>query len=227
MRIFICAILVCWCLASVALAGEQTQTQLVPSPDVQNIMGITALSLGASRWPVMSAPNSDNPGCVAGISQRCKANCDAFSTTDLKKEYSIPADYRKTAKIVVSWVLRVVGASDSCPDPWPNFCSPFHGTYTCTYPSGEVRSQLFVNGKAVGQQAVMTVPGTDSQGGSNISDPTNTGSAVIDPSVFGGAFPATITIEIRWRNDTTMQVTSAVNQHYMEIMFLPLVMQNQ
>ncbi|MBN1912906.1 MAG: hypothetical protein JW788_00745 [Candidatus Omnitrophica bacterium] len=229
MKKSICLVVALCCLATVALAVENMETQLVPSPSILSVPGTTSLVLDAGRWPKMTS-SSDNPNCdnvilPQQISLKCKTgNCNDYTATDLKKNYSIPADYRKTSTLVVSWVLRVVGQSASCPNPWPRFCKPFHGRYNCSYPAGEVRSRLFINGNPVGQEAVMTVPGTDSKGGVNVSDPTNTGSAVIDASLFGGTFPETVNIEVRWRNDSAMKVSSAVKEHSMEIMFLPLIM---
>lgn len=244
------------------LSAEQVNTQFLAAPNTLSIKGTDVAELEATRWPQMSS-KSDNTNCdykISGMSNTCKGNCIDFTTIkDLVKEYTVPADYRKTATVVVNWALRVEGEEGPCPNPYKDLsCNPYHGRNTCEYPPREVRSCLYVDGKPLGQEAVMTIPGGDpiimdassppsprrgfnkcrkrlgdewdDKTGhhvwtkrTNCWDPTVTGSAVIKPSFFSGEeFPETIKIEIRWRNDTSMNVRSLADYHSMEIIFLPI-----
>lgn len=219
------------CLTGLLCAAEQVESSLVPPPQVTTIVGAQQLQLPGSLWPNMSS-SSDNGDCdsrLAGMGGKCKlSNCAAFSNTDLVAvDFEIPEGYRETANIVVSWILRVEGSPGHCPNPWTELgCNPYHGSNTCSFPNGEVRSRLYVDGKAIAQDldAVMTIPGLGtSVTVNNPSDPTHTGSAVVTPKFFSnGKFPAKVRLEVKWRNDSSMSVVSNIEQHSMEVMFIPI-----
>ncbi|MFA7677846.1 MAG: hypothetical protein WCY34_06765 [Candidatus Omnitrophota bacterium] len=126
----------------------------------------------------------------------------SFSQRDL-------SDYRTSAKVIVNWTIRIVGAIN--PQelkrkhvPW--FCPGWTGKSYQKFPSGDVYTQLFVNGKAVGSPAVMTIPSAGEAVTSyRAVDPNITGSVVLTPDDFiGGEFPDELAISVRWYNDTSM-----------------------
>lgn len=232
MRIGLAVAVLFLCLTPVLFAAEEVQSTLVPAPQVTTIVGNQEIHLGGARWPNMSS-SSDNGDCdnmVGGMSGTLKpgASLTAYHDTDLKViEYAIPEKYRETANVIVTWILRVEGLPEGCPNPWTDLgCNPYHGSNTCSFPDGEVRSRLYIDGKAyaLDMDAIMTVPGLGTTiTVNNPSDPTHSGSAVITPKFFSsGKFPPKIKLEVKWRNDSSMGIRSNAQQHSMEVMLIPI-----
>ncbi|MFA5101012.1 MAG: hypothetical protein WC547_09045 [Candidatus Omnitrophota bacterium] len=78
---------------------------------------------------------------------------------DLKIEnLMIPEEYRTSGKIMVTWTLRIEGKPLGYKIT-PNLCQRWYGTAEIAFPSSSVKSALFVNGKMVGNDIIMEVPG--------------------------------------------------------------------
>ncbi len=143
----------------------------------------------------------------------------------------IPEEYRKTAGILVTWTVRVEGSQPGAYQPNDNFCAHgWAGTLYQSFPSGEVKTKLFVNTgcgtpyektEPYGQEACMTIPDGGKSSASNPGDPTHTGSYLITPADFNGLLPSTLNIEIRWKNETCQQIKSPANMRSMIVQIFP------
>jgi len=144
------------------------------------------------------------------------------------KGFTIPEENRKTANILVTWTARIEGAAVEGYKINTNICdSNWEGSTTQLFPSGDVKTKLVVNGKVKGQEASMTIP----DGGKKKTkeekpkpppgDPTHTGSYLITPADFDGLLPATLDFEIRWKNETSQELTSPAKMRNLIITLYP------
>lgn len=138
------------------------------------------------------------------------------------ENYKIDAQYRKTAKILVSWTVRIESAPYVV-EYWPYLCKPYHGRYKYEFDAGSARTQLYIDGKPVGEKFSMEVPG-GVQAGKFRSDPVITGHFFISPEQYpNGELPATIgKLEIRWQNETSMLLTSPKNMRNIVLQVMPV-----
>ncbi|MDD2702439.1 MAG: hypothetical protein PHC33_00280 [Candidatus Omnitrophica bacterium] len=84
------------------------------------------------------------------------------------KGYKIPEEYRKKAGILVTWTVRIESSRTAPYQVQDNLCSgDWEGTSYQGFPSGEVKTKLFVTSgagtgnektKSVGPEACMTIP---------------------------------------------------------------------
>jgi hypothetical protein len=143
------------------------------------------------------------------------------------KGFEIPEEYRKKAGILVTWTVRIEGSQ---PDAYPvlgKLCSSsWAGTSYQSFPPGDVKTKLVVNAKPMGPEACMTIPDggktqTTEKPKPPPGDPTHTGSYLITPKDFNGLLPATLDLEIQWKNETTQVITSPANDRSVVVTLLP------
>jgi len=154
------------------------------------------------------------------------------------KNFKIPSAYRNTAKLLVTWTVRIEGYSKSYSIN-PELCTKWYGTVTEKFPEGIAKTALYVNGIKMGNEVTMEIPAVESRivkelpppppvtvtGG---GDPTLVGSYVLTAADFPeGKFPETIElIEIRWKNETSMDLVSPKGMRNMIINMLPITNKN-
>ncbi len=150
-----------------------------------------------------------------------------------KANFRIPEEYRKTAKLLITWTVRVEGRAypvcdynltQNCFHAWPDLCHPWHGKAYLSFSKGNVSTRVYVDGSPVSELFTLEVPGPGQVTGNQPYDPTLTGSFLISPAELRlEEFPAVIrSIEIWWQNETAMHVTSPAHMRTMSITFMPL-----
>ncbi|MBU1112819.1 MAG: hypothetical protein KKH93_02950 [Candidatus Omnitrophica bacterium] len=122
------------------------------------------------------------------------------------------SQYKKTAKITINWTVRIEGSVHPEElwrkhDPW--YCPGWTGKSYQRFPEGNAYTRLFVEGVARGSLATMTVPSAgEAVTGFKAVDPNITGSVVLTPDMFNGEFPEELNVEVKWYNDTAMDLTA-------------------
>jgi hypothetical protein len=266
-RVLILSLITCLFQAS-AFAADKAQAPATMSPFVQEIIGAnTDATLGPALYPMFTNfLNSTNAECqeyleknysaggfsLAPICQTSKSGngyvggaCNDFLPIDTLaiSNLRIDSSYRKSAKILVTWTVRLEGASVLY-SVNPEFCTTWYGTVTEAFPKGKVKTALYVNGIKMGNEVALELPATSTQivteapagggddwgGGPNgnvDTDPTLVGSYVLKASDFpNGQFPASIDlIEVRWKNETPMNIRSPKGMRSILINFLPVTKQ--
>jgi len=228
-------------LLFVAVAMAGSVGAVTPPPEQKDVLSTAAVELGPTRYPEFTSFNVSN-GCTQYLSKNYKngglslenlwvpskmGNGTKFlaqqparaSIPGLSIVITIPEEYRSTAKITGEWSVVIVGTALGAYPIWPQLCSPFDVTSAQTYAPGEVETYLYANGVEKGK-AIMTIPVPEEGGSVSItqivprrsSDPTAVGSFVLSKDDFGGTFPAKVTLEVKWYNDTCMRVTSTQGQ---------------
>ncbi|MCK9573614.1 MAG: hypothetical protein M0R20_04345 [Candidatus Omnitrophica bacterium] len=149
--------------------------------------------------------------------------------------------YRKTANLLVTWTVRVeaykhCGANNNrCASTstaeycdgdayklWPDLCSVWHGTSNQSFPGGEVKTALFVNGVQKGTESIMTIPDGGVTSSYQPNDPTHTGSFLISADSFPEkVLPESIDISVKWYNDTSMQIKSPAKMRNLIVTVVP------
>lgn len=223
--------------ASLVFAAQQGSVGVSPMPKVLQapVSAVnTDVVYDPTRWPMFGAASSDNQTCAAhlknDLSGQSKGNYAPQTVMSQALDIGqIAGDaYRTTAKVIVTWTLRVE-AYQVMINPWTpvRLCSPWHGTIQEDFPGGEVASMLYVNGKQMGNEATMTFPALGSGSNTNASDPTITGSVALTAADFGGTFPSgPLNVEIRWINRTIgAQVKTPAYMRNMTIFIDPVTNQ--
>ena len=159
----------------------------------------------------------------------------------LSMNYRPDEAYRKTANLLITWTVRVEAykhcgvnnnrceassSAEYCDGDaykiWPDLCDFWHGTSSQSFPGGEVKTALFINGAQKGSETVMTIPGGGVTSSYQPCDPTHTGSFLLTADNFPeGILPASIDIVIKWYNDTSMQVKSPAKDRNLIITVVP------
>lgn len=219
--------------ASAAYSVEDASMPANMAPDVREINGSGTITLA----PVLTHTYKGSCAHLFPSNQPIAGSPTAPTLIpDLVTTVKIPENYRKTAKILVNWSIRVEGA---CKDlsqrieasgPYAG-CS---GTTEISCPKGDVKSYLYVNGEIKEPPYVIEVPG--GQGGKIDfyppppppppplpHDPTLTGSYMIKPSDFGGTLPAELKLQVSWRNFTSMDITSPDGLRNLIVHVMPVV----
>ncbi len=149
--------------------------------------------------------------------------------------------YRKTANLLVTWTVRIeaykhCGANNNkCASSssaeycdgdayriWPDLCDYWHGTTNQSFPGGEVKTALFVNGVQKGTESIMTIPDGGVTSSYQPCDPTHTGSFLLTADSFPeGVLPESIDIAVKWYNDTSMQIKSPAKMRNLIITVVP------
>lgn len=233
-------------------AGEAASIPVTGAPVIVQVVGEARATLGPARYPSFYHYSSDNPTCgeylkaayndpqpdTNGVADTGLSNAPIWLKgtmgqggamgsnlgyqTVLSKVVEIPAQSRKSARVLVAWTVRVE-ASASTIRVWPALCHPWHGQSDQDFSGGVVRTHLFVNGQEKGQDATMTVPESAANTDINISDPTISGTYLLRASDFAdGMFPATLTLEIKWMNETSMSLASPAKMRSMIVTMMPL-----
>ena len=136
------------------------------------------------------------------------------------------ADYKKSAKILITWSVRLEGKQPAAyelmrkHDPW--YCPGWVGVSKQDFVKGEAYTRLFVNGAAQGAPAIMTIPSAGKvESSGRYVDPTHTGSITLLPEDFGGEFPDELSLVIRIYNDTCMVIKSPAEMRNLIIQISP------
>lgn len=153
------------------------------------------------------------------------------------KNFKIDPAYRKTAKLLITWTVRIEGYAKRH-SITPQLCLNWYGTASEQFPRGQVKTALYVNGRKTGAEVALEIPETteiliseqpprprDLNGGpAGAGDPVLVGTYVLTASDFlNGNFPESIDlIEIRWKNDTAMKIVSPKGMRNMIINMLPM-----
>lgn len=232
-------------------AEAETSMPATPVPAVLELVGGNEISLDPTRFPEFYAFSSDNPNCgnalknelsgkpvwavFSGRNQRHnqapKADPGYQAIPGLTKEnFKIPAQYKNTAKLLVTWTVRILGDKRDAWPVWPSLCHPWHGTSHQRFTGGDVKTQLYVKDskkswQATGAVASMTIPDGGTASISQPRDPTLTGSYVLGADFFGGTFPDSIDIQVRWYNETSLKITSPAKMRNMVITMVPITTQ--
>ncbi|MGA2775242.1 MAG: hypothetical protein ABSE81_04195, partial [Candidatus Omnitrophota bacterium] len=128
--------------------------------------------------------------------------------------------------VLITWTMRIEGSGKAI-NPQTNICGMrWGGTVTETFKGGQVYSQAYVdygNGfQAVGREAGMTIPDAGAVVEKVVMDPTHSGSCVLKAAdAPGGKFPATIKVQIYWKNDSSLLVTSKADYRSLIVTVLP------
>lgn len=243
----VCAMAAVLFIAGPALSGTTlTDTITMPAPQTPaliQLVGSGAIELGPSRYPEFYDFSSDNPTCGENLKKSHKDG--GMSLAPLGPDagqfvevggltvlgFKVGEEYRNTAKLLFTWSIRVEGYK---PDIgayaiWPGLCSPWHGTSYQRFPGGEVKSMLYINGQPVTQcpAAALTIPDAGSASITQPRDPTLTGSCLITKEFFGGSFPATIDIMIKWQNDTCLKIVSPTEMRSLVVTSIPVTSMQQ
>lgn len=231
--------LVSFFVVTLALGANETKTPITVAPKVLSVVGNSKVTFEPTRWPDFYKSSSDNPVCAEklrdeiSLTQKSGYNGNQYATI-LAKVINFSNEgldqYRKSAKLLISWTVRVEGVSKIV-NPWTaGLCHPWHGTSYQKFPGGNVMSRLYINGspdkpsdrEPFANIAIMTLPAGTPGVNSNPSDPTHTGSAVVNPKDFGGEFPNKLNIEIKWYNDTCMKAITPKDMRNLVITVTPI-----
>jgi len=241
-------IFLAFCVMASPVFAEKTTMSVNPTPATEQVLGTDEATLSPAKFPKFSN-EGDNATCdgyleaeypdglsLAPICTVSKygdgtqiGEClDYTLIPGMKKTgFVIPEAYRKTATVLVTWTIRVEGYGTEGYLVSPQLCSSWHGTSEQSFPEDVVKTRLYVNDTLLGQDAVMTIPAGNSATISQKlppvnSDPTHTGSYLIKSGDFGGELPATLDIELRWINETSMKIVSPASMRSMLITLTPI-----
>ncbi len=233
-KITIMLVMITAALTSYALCmAETTTTQMspTPAPTLLQLTGTKDATLGPTRYPEFTEANSDNPTCDKYLREkvsltRLPGNPGYTVIPELQKlGFRLADKYKNSSKMLITWIVRIEGRATETYNPWPSLCNPWHGTSQQRFRGGQVHTRLYVNGKQLGSEAIISIPDAGTANMSNPSDPTLTGSHLLSKEDFGGAFPDKMDIEIRWYNDTCMRITSPVKMRSLNITTVPITKQ--
>ncbi len=135
--------------------------------------------------------------------------------------YAVPEEYRRTANILVTWVVRVEGYTEAL-ELWTTLCHPWHGVTKQEFPAADVKTRLTVNGKQYGEAFSLTIPYGGAVLSSQPHDPTVNGSVLLKPADFNGELPKTMNFKIQWLNESSMKIVSPANQRSLIITLIPV-----
>lgn len=144
------------------------------------------------------------------------------------ENFAIPEENRKTAKIKFTWTVRVENDTTAVQTVRGHLCKAWRGSTTQTFDEGPAQTALFIDDAQKGEQACITMPGkvmtAVQMPPPPRSDPTITGVFLLSPAHFeGSSLPATIAkIEVRWKNETSMNLFSPVGEANLVIEFIPI-----
>jgi len=262
LAVFIAAVLIHPALAADTVT---TTMPVTDQPIITQMVGEGAVQLAPGRYPSFYSFTSDNPTCGNYLAaQYADTDSDGIADTGLSnapiwmrskytptrgpagsnlgwqtvltKTVDIPERFRKSANVLVTWTVRVEAAPGGAYVVKNALCTPWNGTSYQSFSGGPVKTHLFVNGAAKGQDISMTVP---SLGASSVSiterdppppppvfwscDPTITGSYLIRPSDFAsGEFPATLTLDVKWTNETNMIINTPTRMRNIVVTVMPV-----
>ena len=251
---FVCFAMLCCCFV-VAYAAESGRVTASLAPKIVEMPTPTsAATVDAAVYPVFVPQNAtDNPACEQALASALsnKSVCTASPSTNavdprycqsgttqgflsfspsprVLNNVSIGAEYRQSARLLVTWTVRVEGYAYEI-HYWPYLCAPWHGSVGMTFPEGQVGTQLYINGKEFGKEVKISIPKTDKVVTYDQPyDPTLVGSYLITPEEynekFGGdsGFPDAISkIEVKWRNYTSMRIVSPAGMRSLTVSVLP------
>ncbi|MCX7927749.1 MAG: hypothetical protein N2606_06410 [Candidatus Omnitrophica bacterium] len=123
--------------------------------------------------------------------------------------------------------------------PFPCLCDSWHGTTKQLFKGGTVFSKIKVNGKDIGEligevepldaeakkqlgYITMTIPDGTEEKVTQVYDPTMAGSVLLVKEHFKGEFPKQLKIEVYWKNDTALKLTSPANTHQVIVSIIPV-----
>ena len=238
-------------------AGEEGGMAITPVPRLIQVTGTTTAGYRPVYYPSFYKSSTDNPACanylrdtLSGETLDTHTNasvCGASGSkahlmgpvgpvdlTGLYKEVAIPAEYRRTSKLLITWTVRIEGYKVAPYLVWTGssstrLCHPWHGTSYQSFDGGKVWTALYVSSDGedwsqAGEKFVMTIPSAGSTSIHQPSDPTQTGSYLLtkDFEYFDGALPERVYLKVVWKNETCMRLESPANMRSLIINLLPL-----
>ncbi len=239
MKKLICLTVAVLFVAVGVFAQESTTSPITAAPKTLSVVGQDKVTFEATRWPDFYKYSSDNAACGERLKNKLsltrKKNYNGTQykpilTKKINFKNQGLDQYRKSAKLLITWTVRVEGISEVINVWKAGLCHPWHGTSYQKFPGGDVMTKLYINGSATkpsdgtpfANTAKMTLPDGKAGKSVNISDPTHTGSAVVTPDDFGGEFPEELTIIIKWYNDTCMKAQSPANMRNLVVTITPM-----
>jgi len=227
-------------------SNSSSQVTASPVPDIKQYEDPSRAVLGPTRYPTFTNCSGDNATCAAWLQKtdpdgpsKAKLPANLISQTDYTAipglkitDWEIPAAWRATTKILVTWTVRIEGevpfpSSSEGYAVWPTLCNYWHGTTTQVFQGGSISTKLYINNIAASSDVFsMTMP--DPSGNSHtvtqVYDPTITGSFILTKEFFGGQFPAKIdSLEVRWYNDTSLNIISPAGNPANRIMTIQVI----
>lgn len=232
MKVLSVLLVALFCFSALAFAQEGLRTETEAVPKVFQVTPTGEATLAASRWMQFSNCTGETACCdiLNSKSLQYKESAPQFSEIPgLVLEVPVDNAYRAKGSILIVWTLRIEGMAGQIIDPWtstPRLCGAWHGSITETFKGGQVYSQAFVstdgrNYAEKGQPSNMTIPDGGAGVSTRISDPTHSGSYLLEGSDFGGTLPDKVWIKIYWKNDTSLIVTSKDKYRSLIVTLLP------
>ncbi|MFA5276654.1 MAG: hypothetical protein WC417_07170 [Candidatus Omnitrophota bacterium] len=235
---FLLTILFCF---ATSVSAQQAQENLTAKteaiPKIFQVSPADSTSLVASRWMAFSNCNGEKACCDILIGTPSKKGASLTYKSGIAPSFTavdgmvLEVPTENAYSVLITWTLRVEGESGKAINPWRNLCGSWHGSITETFKGGDVYSQAYVDyndGRGlhgVGPIAGMTIPDGGSITANYPHDPTHSGSCLIkasDKDVPDGKFPAKTKIQIFWKNDTSLDVTSKANYRSLIVTVLPV-----
>jgi len=236
------------CITTIASVYVFAETKTGPTVTIGEVQGLNEAVLAPTKFPEFFKTDGDNPGCTEPLKKMYPAGLSGAPVwtkpgltgvsnpvqfeviPELSLTVTVPEANRTNSNLLVTWTVRVEGYMPGAVRLWPQICSPFHGVSYQKFGAGNVTTQLYVNGEKKGQDAVITIPdgGNDNSENKGVivspqpSDPTISGSFLIKKDEFpDGKLPASIKIEVKWYNDTSMKIVTPANQRILTAMLVP------
>ncbi|HNQ50293.1 MAG TPA: hypothetical protein PLA31_07460 [Clostridia bacterium] len=255
MRQAIVVVVIAFLLLPCAYAADTAQSPATLSPTVTQVVGDkTDAKLGAALYPKFTDfIDSTDAACQAYLekdfadgglslapictkskygSRNTGGKClDQFVPVEslFIKNFAVPAGYRKSARLFITWTVRLEGYSKKY-SVNPELCRNWYGTVSAQFPAGPVKTALYVNGKQIGADVSLEIPQAESVNIREVRppsggfDPTLVGTYVLTADDFPDKLlPASIgLIEIRWKNETAMDIVSPKGMRNMIINMVPV-----
>ena len=216
-------------VAGSVYAAEKAGMPVNPTPVIKEVKGANDIFLAAAVYPqikVTPVPSEAGLGCQAKVDEIAgdpvSASVGKFEKVDgLKTVVKIDPAYRASAKVLVSWTVRVEG---ECPTYriWPTFCPVFHGDVQSKCPSGVVETRLYVNGKVKSPPFSLEMPESTGEIVNQPNDPTITGTYLLKAEDFDdNKLPEKIELQVWWKNYSSMKMTSPANMRTLTVNIMP------
>lgn len=218
MKILSALLCILLCFSGLVFAVEKLSTKIEAVPKVFQVTPIQAANLSPGMYPLFQNYRGTK-ACgitLAGLSGVSKDDPESGPVLVPGMELVVPVDegYRQNGSLLITWTLRVEGVAPKALKIRHGLCNRFTGSVDQVFKGGEVLSQAWVDlGSgyvAQGKPSVMTIPDGKTIRVVVKQDPTHSGSYVIKAADCpGGKLPNKVKVKIYWKNNTSLEVTSA------------------